>query len=115
VGPIVISEIMYRPPDIIVPGVSTNDNVVEEFIELRNTSAATVPLYDPAHATNGWRLRDAADFKIHGGRVREAVLLPFTSSHFIPAGGHLILVSFNPATNSAARAQFQAEYGSNSV
>jgi hypothetical protein len=75
---------------------------VEEFIELRNTSAATVPLYDPAHTTNGWRLRDAVDFT-------------FNSSHFIPAGGHLILVSFNPATNSAALAQFQAAYGTNLV
>src|SRR5262249_55813578 len=34
VGPVIISEIMYHPPDIIVPGVSTNDNVVEKFIEL---------------------------------------------------------------------------------
>ncbi|HEU0011120.1 MAG TPA: lamin tail domain-containing protein [Verrucomicrobiae bacterium] len=102
VGPIVISEIMYHPPDIIVPGVSTNDNVVEEFIELRNTSAAPVPLYDPAHTTNGWRLRDAVGFT-------------FTSSQFVPAGGHLIVVSFDPATDSAARAQFQAAYGTNSV
>jgi len=101
VGPIVISEIMYRPPDIIVPGVSTNDNVVEEFIELRNTSAFTVPLYDPAHTTNGWRLRDAVNFT-------------FNSSHFLPSGGHLILVSFDPSTNSAALAQFQAAYGTNS-
>ena len=100
VGPIVISEIMYHPPDVIVPGVSTNDNVAEEFIELRNSSPAPVPLYDPAHSTNGWRLRDAVSFT-------------FNSTHFIPAGGHLILVSFDPSTNSAARSQFQAAYGTN--
>src|SRR6185436_18410297 len=31
VGPVVISEIMYHPPD-----AGTNDNVLDEFIELRN-------------------------------------------------------------------------------
>src|SRR5262249_19134787 len=40
VGPVVISEIMYHPPDIIVSGVSTNDNVVDEFIELHNAGAS---------------------------------------------------------------------------
>jgi len=100
VGPIVISEIMYHPPDIIVPGVSTNDNVVEEFVELRNTSASTVALYDPAYPTNGWRLRDAVDFH-------------FTSSNTIPPGGNLIVVSFDPQTNQTALTQFRARYGSN--
>lgn len=102
VGPVVVGEIMYHPPDLIVPGVSTNDNEVEEFIELRNTSGATVPLYDPAHTTNGWRLRDAVDFT-------------FTSAHTIPAGGHLIVVGFDPATNGAALAQFQSRYGTNFI
>jgi hypothetical protein len=95
VGPIIISEIMYHPPDI-----GTNDNVVEEFIELKNTSGSTVPLYDPAYPTNGWRLRDAVHFN-------------FTSSHSIPPGGHVIVVSFDPATNLTALAQFRARYGSN--
>lgn len=100
VGPIVISEIMYHPPDIVVPGVSTNDNLVEEFVELKNTSASTVALYDPVYPTNGWRLRDAVDFR-------------FTSSHSIPAGGHMIVVSFDPQTNLTALAQFRTRYGSN--
>jgi hypothetical protein len=100
VGSIVISEIMYHPPDLIVPGVVTNDNVVEEFVELRNTSASAVALYDPAFPTNGWRLRDAVDFR-------------FNSSHSIPAGGHMIVVSFDPQTNLTALTQFRARYGSN--
>jgi hypothetical protein len=99
VGPIVISEIMYHPPDMVADGV-TNDNVIEEFIELRNISDATATLFDPAHATNGWRLRDAVDFR-------------FSAAHSIPPGGHLIVVSFDPATNLAARSTFQARYGSN--
>lgn len=95
VGPIVLTEIMYHPVD-----AGTNDNTVEEYIELRNTSASTVVLFDPAHPTNGWRLRDAVDFQ-------------FNTAHSIPAGGSMILVSFDPATNTAALAQFRARYGTN--
>jgi len=101
IGAIIISEIMYHPPDIIGSG-ATNDNLIEEYVELRNTSASTVPLYDSMHPTNGWRLRDAVDFR-------------FNSSHSIPAGGHLIVVSFDPVNNPAALAQFQARYGSSSA
>jgi hypothetical protein len=97
IGSVVISEIMYHPPDL-VGGGTTNDNLVEEFVELRNTSASTVPLYDPLHPTNGWRLRDGVSFR-------------FNSSHAIPPGGHLIVVSFDPANDPAALAQFQARYG----
>jgi hypothetical protein len=102
VGPVVISEIMYHPPDIIVPSVSTNDNVVEEFIELHNSGITPAPLYDPGAPTNTWRLRDAIDYNF-----------PLNTS--IAPGGYLLVVSFDPATNLAAKAQFQARYGSNSV
>jgi hypothetical protein len=88
---------MYHPPDTF-----TNDNVVEEFIELRNITATNVPLYDPLYPSNRWRLRDAVDF----------VFPPSTS---IPAGGYLIVVSFNPLTNPGQLAMFQSRYGSNSA
>ncbi len=97
VGPIIISEIMYHPPDD-----GTNDNVIEEFVELRNIGGEIVPLYDPAFPTNGWRLRDAVSFE-------------FKATHSIPPGGHVLVVSFDPATNVSARALFQARYGTNSV
>ncbi len=102
VGPIVISEIAYRPPPIVVPGVSTNDNVGDEFVELHNFSPGEVPLYDPLYPTNTWRLRDAVDFEF----------APYTT---IPSGGYLLVVSFDPVTNAAARTTFQARYGTNSV
>jgi hypothetical protein len=102
VGPVVISEIMYHPPDIIVSGLSTIDNVVEEFIELYNPSPAPAPLYDPGTPTNTWRLRDAVDYDF-----------PLNAS--IAPGGYILVVSFDPATNLAAKAQFQARYGSNSI
>ncbi|MBN2505905.1 MAG: lamin tail domain-containing protein [Verrucomicrobia bacterium] len=45
VGPVVIQEIMYHP-----------DTAGAEFIELRNLSADPVPLFDPQHPTNTWRI-----------------------------------------------------------
>jgi len=92
VGPIVISEIMYRPPD-----VATNDNTLEEYVELHNISTNAVPLYDPTYPTNRWQLDDAINFSFAAGTT-------------IPAGGYLIAVSFDPA-NAAALASFRANYG----
>jgi hypothetical protein len=97
VGPVVISEIMYHPPDI-----GTNDNVIEEFIELHNPGPGLVLLYDPAHPTNTWRLRDAVDFD-------------FPQNTSIPAGGYVLVVSFDPYSNPSELAQFQMKYGSNST
>ncbi len=96
-GPVVISEIMYHPPPI-----GTNDNVRDEYIELHNITGAPVALYAPLHTTNGWKLRDAVDFT-------------FNTSHTIPANGYLMVVSFDPATNAAARAAFRSVYGTNGI
>jgi hypothetical protein len=93
VGPVVISEIMYRPPDW---GTNTPD--VEEFIELQNISASAVPLFDPAHPENRWRLDNAVSFEFPAGTT-------------VPAGGRLVVVPFDPATDAAALAAFQARYG----
>ena len=65
--PIVISEIMYHPPDL--PDGSDDD--LNEFIELQNITGTDVPLYciftnEPGYGaaalTNTWRLRNAVDF-----------------------------------------------------
>ncbi len=89
VGPVIISEIMYHPPDL-----GTNDNTRDEFIELRNISTAPVALFD---STNGWRLRNGVDFDF----------APGTS---IPAGGTLLVVGFDPVNNPAVLADFRAQY-----
>ncbi len=94
VGPVVINEIAYHPPDI----GGTNDNVNDEFIELFNITSNAVPLFDPAFATNTWHLRGGADFN-------------FPTNVTLPARGYLLVVSFNPATNAAALAAFRATYG----
>jgi hypothetical protein len=97
VGPVVISEVMYHPIDL--GGV---DNVTEEFVQLENRAAQTVFLYDTNYPTNTWRLRDAVDFD-------------FPPDLRLAPGGRLVIVSFDPVTNLAALAQFQAKYGSNAT
>jgi hypothetical protein len=93
VGPIVISEIQYRPPDL-----GTNDNTRDEFIELLNITSAPVPLFDPAHLTNTWRLNNAVEFTLPAGTT-------------LAPGDALVVVSFDPQTNAQALAQFRAAYG----
>ena len=82
VGPVVISEIHYHPA---VGGV--------EFIELQNLTAQSVPLYDPAFPTNGWKL---------GGVSFEFA----ATSVVLPPQGLLLLV----AGDSNAPAAFRAAY-----
>jgi hypothetical protein len=92
VGPVVISEIMYHPQPI-----DTNDNVLEEFIELHNPGTEAVPLYHPVYPNLTWRIRDGVDFD-------------FPPNITIPAGGYVLVVSFDPAVNTAALQAFRARY-----
>ena len=93
VGPVVITEIMYRPPDL-----GTNDNQALEFIELHNISGAPVTLFDPDQATNTWRLRGGVDYE-------------FPTNLTLDASGTLLVVSFDPAADTTAAAAFRAQYG----
>lgn len=93
VGPVVINELMPEPPPL-----NGNANVRDEFIELRNLTGAMVPLYDPAHATNTWRLGDGVEFT-------------FPQGIQLPANGYLLVVGFDPATDPVSLAAFRATYG----
>ncbi len=92
VGPIVLSEIMYHPPD--TNGV---DNDLDEFIEFQNIASTNVPLYDPHAVTNTWHLRNAVDFD-------------WPMNVTLAAGARCLVVGFNP-TNTAQLAAFRARYG----
>ena len=63
VGPLVLNEIMYHPPDL---GID-EDNVADEYIELCNITTIEVPLFDPSAATNTWRLRGGVNFNFPTG------------------------------------------------
>ena len=88
-GHVVISEVMYHPPDS-----GTNDNVLDEYVELFNPTGATANLYD----TNGtWRIGGGIDFS-------------FPANTFLSPGGYLLVVHFDP-TDAAASDAFRARYG----
>ena len=95
IGPVIINELMYRPPDVLVGG-TPQDNTDDEYIELFNIVDASTPLYDPLYPTNQWRIRSGVSFDFPPG---------FT----MPARSYLLLVRFNP-TNTTLLDAFRAKY-----
>lgn len=96
VGPIVVSEIMYLP--ITTVGTNAVEVAEEEYVELQNLSASPVPLFDPAHATNTWRLGDGIEFAFPDGIT-------------LSSQGFLLVVNFDPSTNAAMVSAFRTKYG----
>jgi len=96
IGPVVINEIMYHPPDVIT-ATSTNDNVLEEYVELHNLTASAVPLCDPFYPANTWRLANAVSYS-------------FPQRVSIPPRGYVLVVGFDPATNDLALLNFRMKY-----
>lgn len=94
VGPVILNELMYHPP----PFAGTENNTRDEYIELHNLTDQPVPLFDPEHPGNGWRLRSAVRFDFPAGTV-------------LPPGGFLLVVGFDPATASADLEAFRGRYG----
>jgi hypothetical protein len=93
IGPVVINEIMYHPPPI-----GTNNNTVDEYVELRNISGQSVPLFDPNATTNAWRVRGGVDFDV-----------PMNLT--LPPDGYLLVVNFDPLVNATQLASFRSKYG----
>jgi hypothetical protein len=92
VGPIVLNEIMFEPP----PNGAL-DNTADEFIELRNITGNSVPLYDPNAVTNQWKLRDALSFTFPAG----SAMSPFS---------YALVVPFDPNVDTAQRDAFRSKY-----
>jgi hypothetical protein len=92
VGPLVISEILYHPPEI-----GGLDNTIDEFIELLNISAGPVDLFDSASLTNTWRVTGGLDYV-------------FPTNLTVAAGEFLLLVNFDPA-DASRLASFRSKYG----
>ncbi len=98
VGPVVISEIHYRPTDLS-GGI---DNSADEFIELSNTSSLAVPLYDtdtsaPGNSNATWQLRNAVDYD-------------FPSNVVLNPGERILVVGFDPATDTAQTASLRSKF-----
>ena len=87
VGPIIISEINYHPPDLIYPRGKL-DNELHEYVELQNITSSPVPLYDPLNPANTWRLRDAVSYTFPATNV------------VMPANGFVLVVGFHPTNTT---------------
>jgi hypothetical protein len=99
VGPVVFSEIMFQPPS--PDGIE--DNIQDEFLELENLTDSNVSLFDANAPTNTWEISSGVNFV-------------FPQNVTLPAGGHLLVVSFDPQLDSAALTEFRSRYHvSNSV
>ncbi len=92
IGPVVISELHYHPPD-----QAGDDNTADEFVELRNITGQTVELFDAVRPTNTWQLSGGVAFQFPAGRT-------------LAAGETLLIVNFDPA-NATAAAAFRARFG----
>ncbi len=93
VGPVVIRQIMYHPPDL----AGGLDNVDEEYIELRNITGSAVPFYDPSASTNTWHLRGGVQYD-------------FPAGFSLGANSSVVLVSFD-SSDSAKLTAFRNKYG----
>ncbi len=80
VGPVVISELMYNQA-----GAGSD----HEFIELHNTSATPIALFDPLNPANTWKFTNGIDFS-------------FPTGVTIPAHVYLVIASIDPAAFRAA-------------
>ena len=98
VGPLVFQRIQYHPP-----------LGIDEFVELRNLSSLTVPLFDPLYPTNTWRFRDGINFDLPTGLLLEPnarlILAPidpalFRTRYSIPPST-LVVGPFTNALNNA--------------
>jgi hypothetical protein len=94
VGPVVISEIMYYPPPFLG---TTNDNIVDEYVELHNVTTTNVPLFSLTEPTNAWRIVGDITYQ-------------FPTNLTLSAGGYLLLVSFDPDGNQGTNAYFRQKY-----
>jgi hypothetical protein len=93
VGPVVINEIMYNPPS----DGGVNDTK-DEYVELRNISSQTVPLFDPDVPNNTWHIEGTVDYS-------------FPTGVALPPYGYLLLISFDPEADRKATTIFRNTYG----
>jgi len=95
VGPVVISEIMYHPPDVVANNAAW-DNTEHEFIELCNLTASAVAIHDPNAPTNTWRLQGAVQYA-------------FPPNESLAPRERILVVGFDPSL-SAPAAEFRTRY-----
>ncbi len=93
VGPAVISQIMYHPPD----ATGGLDNPRDEFLEIANATPQALDLFAPGAPAYAWQIQGGVSFLFPAGLS-------------LAAGERLLLVNFDPAAEPAALADFRRLY-----
>ena len=91
-SPIVLNELMGSDE-----ASAAAQDPVREYLELSNPGLQAVPLFDPAHTTNTWRIRGSVDFD-------------FPLDQTLAARSYLLVVGFDPRTDPQALARFRSIY-----
>jgi len=108
-GPLVINEIMYHPPDIIM-GATVIDDATNEYIEVYNITTNTVYLYDPTGLVNDETNFFWAHTRTNTWKLGGMVNFDFPTNIHLAAGESLLLVNFDPAIAPELNA-FRTKYG----
>ena len=90
-SPLLITEIMYHPPDVFINGAYW-DNTEREYIEIFNRSDEPI-----AFSEQPWELRGAANFA-------------FPSNLVLNPKSYLLIVAFDPANSANELTSFRREY-----
>jgi hypothetical protein len=91
---VLISEVMYHPkPTADYPENNEND----EYVELHNPTGLPITLMNLVEDVGVWRLAGGIGYS-------------FPENTVVPAGGHLVIVPFDPVTNTAALGAFLSAY-----
>lgn len=93
---VVISELMFHPPDVMV-GTNLTDNALDEFIEVAFDSAQPLTVI-MTNIYGSWRL--------NGG-----VAYSFPADMLLSSTERVLVVSFDPTVNPTQLAAFKARYG----
>ena len=96
VGPIVVNEVMYRPPDDFENGQFW-DNSEDEYIELKNISNQPVELSEATNKENVWTLRGVVDYD-------------FPANTTVPADGYVLVVNFDPDADPNRAESFRSKF-----
>jgi len=111
VGPLVINEIMYHPPDILSGTTHVNDPL-NEYIEIYNITTNVVYLYDTNGAYFDSKVGIYADGRTNTWKlaIGDNFTFTFPTNISLAPGESLLLVNFDPAANRTQSNTFQARY-----
>ncbi len=93
---VIMSEIMFRPPDVFV-GTNATDNSLDEFIEIASGYAQNLTII-MTNQFGPWRLNGGVEFS-------------FPADMLLFGPERILVVNFDPATNASQVAAFRLKYG----